>query len=72
MSAEPSTDPPPKVVAMAGRDTSSLECLAGAWFLDETAIYWSTHLEMMVSSNSLGASSLNRGPAARAKVMLSL
>ena len=72
MSVEPSIELLPKVVARAGREASSFEGLAGAWFLDETAMYWSTHFEMMVSSNSLGASSLNRGPAARAKVILSL
>lgn len=60
-----------KVVVSSGKSllffVSGTACRAAV-----DAMYWSTHFEMMVSSNSPDASILKRSPAARANAILSL
>ena len=61
-----------KVVVSSGKSllffvSSGTACRAAV-----EAMYWSTHFEMMVSSNSPDASILKRSPAARANAILSL
>src|SRR5690349_6296609 len=63
--AEPSAAPLANVVASSGSETSFLETTGLTCSAAQTEMYRSTHFETMVSSNSPGASSLKRSPAAR-------